>query len=180
MKIISLLAVIVEIVFSSPVSIARAANINLNNTPVQVCFSPDDACTDLIINTLDKAKSEILLQAYSFTSEEIASALVKAHKKGIQVEVVLDKSNRSAKNSAGNVTSQMGIPTYLDARHGIANNKVVIIDRETLITGSFNFTKAAEEKNAENFLIIKNKGLAGHYLNNWKKHREHSERYERK
>jgi len=72
----------------------------------------------------------------------------------------------------------MGIPTYIDAAHAIAHNKIMIIDRETVITGSFNFTKAAEEKNAENLLIIKNKELAKIYLDNWERHKEHSEKYE--
>jgi phosphatidylserine/phosphatidylglycerophosphate/cardiolipin synthase-like enzyme len=54
----------------------------------------------------------------------------------------------------------------------------MIIDQSTVITGSFNFTKAAEEKNAENLFIIKSKELAGIYIDNWKKHQEHSERYE--
>jgi phosphatidylserine/phosphatidylglycerophosphate/cardiolipin synthase-like enzyme len=57
----------------------------------------------------------------------------------------------------------------------------MIIDRETLITGSFNFTntKAAEEKNVENLLIIKSRELAGVYIGNWKRHRERSERLRR-
>ena len=54
----------------------------------------------------------------------------------------------------------------------------MIIDKQTVITGSFNFTKAAEEKNAENLLIIKSKELASYYLDNWQKHRQHSERYQ--
>jgi phosphatidylserine/phosphatidylglycerophosphate/cardiolipin synthase-like enzyme len=54
----------------------------------------------------------------------------------------------------------------------------MITDRETVITGSFNFTKAAEEKNAENLLVIKSKELAGIYIDNWKKHLERSVRYE--
>ena len=53
----------------------------------------------------------------------------------------------------------------------------MIIDKETVITGSFNFTKAAEEKNAENLLVIRNKELAKEYMNNWYKHKEHSEKY---
>jgi phosphatidylserine/phosphatidylglycerophosphate/cardiolipin synthase-like enzyme len=54
----------------------------------------------------------------------------------------------------------------------------MIIDREPVITGSFNFTRVAEEKNAENLLIIKSRELAGIYIDNWKKDLEHSERYE--
>jgi phosphatidylserine/phosphatidylglycerophosphate/cardiolipin synthase-like enzyme len=72
----------------------------------------------------------------------------------------------------------MGITTYIDSRHAIAHNNIIIIDKETVITGSFNFTKAAEEKNAENLLIIRNKKLAEIYIDNWYKHKERSERYE--
>ena len=57
-------------------------------------------------------------------------------------------------------------------------NKIIIIDQETVITGSFNFTKAAEEKSSENLLILKNKDLARFYVGNWEKHKEHSVPYE--
>jgi len=72
----------------------------------------------------------------------------------------------------------MGVTTYIDSQHAIAHNKIMIIDKETVITGSFNFTKAAEEKNAENLLILKNKKLAEIYIKNWYKHKDHSEKYE--
>lgn len=71
----------------------------------------------------------------------------------------------------------MGIPTFIDAEHAIAHNKIMVIDKETVITGSFNFTKAAEEKNAENLLILKSKELAKVYIDNWKKHKAHSQEY---
>ena len=70
-----------------------------------------------------------------------------------------------------------GLAAYIDAEHAIAHSKVMIIDKQTVITGSFNFTKAAEEKNAENLLIIRSEVLASYYLENWQKHREHSKRY---
>ena len=99
-------------------------------------------------------------------------------KKGVHVEIILDKSNKSEKYSAGDFTAHMGVATYIDSKHAIAHNKIIIIDRETVITGSFNFTKAAEEKNAENLLIIKSKELAKTYIENWNKHKDHSEKYE--
>lgn len=68
----------------------------------------------------------------------------------------------------------------IDAAHAIAHNKVMIIDGETVITGSFNFTKAAEEKNAENLLVIHDRALATKYMENWKEHAGHSAVYERK
>ena len=66
----------------------------------------------------------------------------------------------------------------IDAKHAIAHNKITVIDGEVVITGSFNFTKAAEEHNAENLLVIRDQGLAEKYTANWKAHAEHSEAYE--
>ncbi|MDH5768733.1 MAG: phospholipase D family protein [Nitrospirota bacterium] len=142
----------------------------LNNTPTQVYFSPNGGCTDAIVKEISMAKSEILVQAYSFTSKEIAKALVDAYKRGVRTEIILDKSNKSQKYSAADFTYNMGIPTFIDAEHQIAHNKIMIIDKETVITGSFNFTKAAEEKNAENLLILKSKELAKSYIDNWDRH----------
>jgi phosphatidylserine/phosphatidylglycerophosphate/cardiolipin synthase-like enzyme len=142
-----------------------------------VYFSPKGGCTQAIINELDKAKSSILVQAYSFTSAPIAKALLNAHKRGVKVEVILDRSRRTEKYSSADFMANQGIPTRIDSAHGIAHNKVMIIDGETVITGSFNFTKAAEERNAENILVIKDKSLAAKYVENWKKHEGHSEAY---
>jgi phosphatidylserine/phosphatidylglycerophosphate/cardiolipin synthase-like enzyme len=149
----------------------------LRDTPVKIYFSPRGGCTDAIINAIEQAKTEILVQAYSFTSAPIAKALVNAYKKGINVQVILDKSQRSEKYTSATFLTNAGIPTYIDDRHAIAHNKIMVIDKETVITGSFNFTKAAEEKNAENLLIITSKELAKVYIENWKNHFEHSEKY---
>jgi len=126
---------------------------------------------------LNKAKSTILVQAYTFTSAPIAKALLNAHKRGIKVEVILDKSQRTDKYSSATFFFNAGIPVKIDAQHAIAHNKVMIIDGEIVITGSFNFTKAAEENNAENLLIIHDKKLAERYTKNWQKHERHSEVY---
>ena len=153
------------------------AAIILNQAPAQVYFSPDGGCTEAITAAINDAKSEILVQAYSFTSTPIAKALLQAHKRGIRVEVILDKSQKSERYTAATFLANAGIPTYIDAKHTIAHNKIMIIDRETVVTGSFNFTKAAEEHNAENLLIIKSKELSKAYLENWHRHREHSDPY---
>src|SRR5271157_6087975 len=170
------IAAIIFLVFS--IIIITLPVFAFNVDVAKTCFSPNGGCTEAIVNQIGNAKSEILIQAYSFTSAPIAKALVNAHKKGIHVEIILDKSNKSEKYSAGDFTAHMGVTIYIDSRHAIAHNKIIIIDRETVITGSFNFTKAAEEKNAENLLIIKSKELAKTYIENWNKHKDHSEKYE--
>jgi phosphatidylserine/phosphatidylglycerophosphate/cardiolipin synthase-like enzyme len=145
----------------------------------KVCFSPKGGCTENIIEQINAARSEILVQAHSFTSALIAKALIDAYKRGVKMEVILDKSQRKEKYTSATFLMNAGIPTFIDDKHAIAHNKIMIIDKDTVITGSFNFTKAAEEKNAENVLVIKSKELAKMYLDNWMKHKEHSESYER-
>lgn len=146
----------------------------------QVYFSPQGGATDAIVATLNKAQKSIYLQAYSFTSAPIAKALLAAKKRGVKVEAILDKSNKTAKYSAADFLLHAGIPTYIDSAHKIAHNKVMIVDEEIVITGSFNFTKAAENDNAENLLIIRDPSLAAKYLANWRQHLAHSEPYQGK
>jgi phosphatidylserine/phosphatidylglycerophosphate/cardiolipin synthase-like enzyme len=117
------------------------------------------------------------VQAYSFTSAPIAKALLDAHKRGVQVQVILDKSQRTEQYSAADFLANQGVPTMIDANHAIAHNKIIVIDGEAVITGSFNSTKAAQEKNAENLLIIDDKALAAQYTQNWEDHRQHSQPY---
>ena len=145
--------------------------------PVEVYFSPHGGATDAIIRELNKAKTTVLVQAYTFTSAPIAKALLNAHKRRVKVDVILDKSQRTQKYSSATFLYNQGIPVKIDAKHAIAHNKVMIIDGETVITGSFNFTKAAEENNAENLLVIRDKKLAERYTKNWQEHAKHSEVY---
>src|SRR3989454_12447447 len=121
---------------------------------IQVYFSPKGGCTEAVVDALSKAKSTVLVQAYSFTSAPIAKALVDAHRRGVRIQVILDKSNQTDKYSAATFTQNAGIPTFIDDKHAIAHNKIMVIDGRTVLTGSFNFTKQAEESNAENLLVI--------------------------
>jgi phosphatidylserine/phosphatidylglycerophosphate/cardiolipin synthase-like enzyme len=146
--------------------------------PIEVHFSPKGGCTEAIVKEITAAKSTILVQAYSFTSAPIAKALVEAHKRGVEVQAILDKSQRTEKYSSADFLHNTGISVRIDAQHAIAHNKVMVIDGQVVITGSFNFTKAAEEKNAENLLVIRDKGVADKYTDNWQAHCRHSERYQ--
>jgi phosphatidylserine/phosphatidylglycerophosphate/cardiolipin synthase-like enzyme len=144
------------------------------STNWQVYFSPRGGAASAIIQSLHNAKALVLVQAYSFTSTPIAEALVRAHNRGVRVQVLLAKSQRTQRYTAADVLDQAGIRTHIDAAHAIAHNKVMVIDSEIVITGSFNFSKAAEERNAENLLIIRNKELAARYIENWWIHQRHS------
>lgn len=146
---------------------------------VQVYFSPKGGATEAVVSALEHATNTVLVQAYSFSSAPIAQALVAARRRGVQVTVILDKGQRTEKYSAADFLAHNNIPTLIDAQHAIAHNKIMIIDGYLVLTGSFNFTEAAEEKNAENLLVINDPVLAGKYLENWQAHEQHSEPYAR-
>jgi phosphatidylserine/phosphatidylglycerophosphate/cardiolipin synthase-like enzyme len=145
---------------------------------VEVYFSPQGGCTAAVVKELDAATATVLVQAYSFTSAPIAKALLEAHKRGVKVQVILDRSQRTEKYSEADFLHNVGIPVKIDAKHAIAHNKVMVIDGQTVITGSFNFTKEAETSNAENLLVIRSPELAARYTANWEAHAAHSEAYE--
>lgn len=147
---------------------------------VQVYFSPGGGATGAVVNALDHATNSVLVQAYSFTSAPIAEALVTAHKRGVKVQVILDKSQRTEKYSEADFLQHNDIPTLIDAEHAIAHNKIMVIDSYLVLTGSFNFTRAAEEHNAENLLVINDAALVKQYVSNWEAHERHSEPFERK
>lgn len=148
---------------------------------IEVYFSPMGGATEAVVAEIGKAQEEVLVQAYSFTSTPIAKALLEAHKRGVKVEAVLDKSQLSERYTSATFLSNAGVPVLIDDKHAIAHNKIMIIDRSVLITGSFNFTKAAEEKNAENLLVIKgNKRLVDAYLENYERHKQHAAGYNRR
>jgi len=146
---------------------------------VQVFFSPKGGATDAVVNALDHATNTVLVQAYSFTSAPIAQALLKAHRRGAKVQVILDHSQRTEKYSEADFLRNSGIPTLIDAQHAIAHNKIIIIDGYLVLTGSFNFTRAAEEHNAENLLVLNDPVLAQRYIENWHAHARHSELFDR-
>ena len=137
----------------------------------QLCFTPSQTamqCTDMLIKAIDKAKDNIIVQAYSFTSAPVVKALLEAHKRGVKVVVLVDKSNITSKYSVVRTVTNANIPVYVDYKPAIAHNKVMIIDDKEVVTGSFNFTKSAQVRNAENLLIIDDAKLASQYKENFK------------
>ncbi|MGO9571367.1 MAG: phospholipase D family protein [Desulfomonilaceae bacterium] len=154
-------------------STSYTADLVINNAPAKVLFNPGGRCTEAIIEEINSAETEILVQAYSFTSRPIANALVEAHKRGVDVHVIIDERKSTTRGSQATFLAHHEIPTYIDGEHPPAHNKVIIIDGKTVITGSFDLTSQAEIS-AENLLIIKCSKLAKLYAENWMAHGEDS------
>jgi phosphatidylserine/phosphatidylglycerophosphate/cardiolipin synthase-like enzyme len=149
----------------------------------RVCFTPGGKCTDLIVGEIVSAQQSILVQAYSFTSVPILAALKAAHARGVNVEVIVDKSSArvgksGSRYSAATYLTNAGISVWVDTKVAMAHNKVMIIDGATVITGSFNFTAAAQNHNAENLLVLDDPALAAEYRANWKRRRAASTPYQ--
>lgn len=144
----------------------------------EVYFPPQQKCLPKVIKLIKNTKKNIFLQCYTFTSKPLAQALIDAHKKGIKVIIITDKSQIKAKNSCVIWLFKKGISVYIDHKVAIAHNKVMIIDNKTLLTGSYNWTHSAENRNSENLLVIYNhKDLLKAYLKNFKKRLKESKLY---
>lgn len=157
---------------------ASGAEFSLESAPSKVFFNPNEDCIKGIIKEIEVGTREILVQSYSFSSIPIRNALINAQKRGAKVDIIFDKDEQKNQNyKAAKSFSKTGVTVYLDGNHAAAHNKVIIIDRETVITGSFNFTNTAETKNAENVLVVKSKTLAGLYAENWYAHVKHSSKF---
>ena len=142
---------------------------------VEIAFTPGDAADNLIIAAIDRAQSEILVHAYTFTHRRIAQALVSAKRRGVSVSVLADREQ--ARAVPQNVLPQLvagGVDVWLDGNFVAAHNKVIVIDaglpRATTITGSYNFTFAAQRNNAENIVVLHdNEPVARAYRDNWRR-----------
>ena len=142
---------------------------------VDVCFTPHANCRGWLLKHIYNAKQSIYVQSYTFTSTPIAKALVRMHKKGVDVKVIMDSSQFECKHfSQRAYLIKHGIPVWEDDKVRIAHNKVMIIDKEWVETGSYNYTYSALKKNAENMLFIHNPKIVSRYLANWQSRQRQS------
>jgi phosphatidylserine/phosphatidylglycerophosphate/cardiolipin synthase-like enzyme len=145
---------------------------------LSVWFSPQGGCEAAIVHEIASAKITIDIQAYSFTSIPIEHALADAQSRGVRVRAVLDKVAAGEHYSGADYLFTHNIPVWLDGQQPIAHNKVIILDGQTVITGSYNFTKQAETENAENVLVIHGKpAIADAYARNFQSHLDRSDKY---
>jgi mitochondrial cardiolipin hydrolase len=131
---------------------------------VQACFSPQGKCSAHILREIDSAKQELLVAVYAFTSDDLAGALVQAKKRGVAVQVVIDREfDRANDNSKGKFFDTQRIPVRRvsgtvkmgDKDPGLMHQKFAVIDRRIVFTGSYNWTHSAENRNDENLLLFR-------------------------
>lgn len=167
---------------------------------IKTYFSPNGGCQEAVLEVLSAAQIEVLMFAYSFTARPILQGLVEAHNRKLRVELILDKSNNPSsvlpklapeiiellpdivkleaiqRESMAKLATLAGLKVWIDLKHPIMHNKVMIIDKKIVVTGSYNWSNAAEQ-NAENLLIIRDRQVADEFCEQWEKHRLHSAIY---
>lgn len=152
----------------------RFGELSRNDTPfpflvvgeaaVETAFSPDDGVRARLLRYLNRASQQVEVLAFTLTSDEIAGALLSAHERGVQVRGVFEAARIDDLGADVEALRQAGLPLRLDTNPNTMHHKAILIDGHIVITGSYNFTNSAEERNDENILFIDNSDLYQRYL----------------
>jgi phosphatidylserine/phosphatidylglycerophosphate/cardiolipin synthase-like enzyme len=157
------------------VLLAQPAFAACNGAAVDVCFRPGrTSCAARIVAAISGAKETLLVQAYGFTNPEIIQAIGAAHRRGVAVRVVLDRTNAAKRDgkprySGATYLRNADVPVRIDDKVAIAHNKVMIVDGDLVIGGSYNYTRSAEQRNAENVTFTRSACVARLYHNNFER-----------
>ena len=165
---------IIESACAAIIGTAVAANVS-DIEKAGVWFSPQGGALDAVIETVENARETIDLEAFHFSNKRLAKALIRAKDRGVRVRAVLDKENREKANSKAGFVADAGVSVRIDTQHRTAHNKVILIDRKTVVTGSLNFDGHADRENAENTLILTSEKLTELYRRDFEKHWGHSD-----
>ncbi len=141
---------------------------------IDVYFSPNGGATAAIVEQLDNAKCSIDVAAYYFTSPPLADALINAKTRNVALRCVLDRTQEAKNRPTPRRLHAADVPIRTDRNHRIQHNKYAIIDQRTVITGSFNWSRSAENRNAENVVIIHHCPTATAFAKDFAKHWKHS------
>lgn len=142
---------------------------------VEILFSPHDPVEARLIELIDGAKRTIHVQMYVFTRKSLAHALVRARARGVEVRVMADARQNQRGRNALPILLSANIPVALEIDYQASHNKLMLIDvamrHSRVVTGSYNYSWSAANKNAENVVIFHdNRPVADAYLANWERH----------
>lgn len=166
-------------------AISMAAPVAVSAAPVMtVGFSPsnDLGALQIVLSAIDGAKRNIDVAAYSFTSKPVATALIAAGKRGVSVRVVADEKANNDRYTAVTFLTNQGVPVRLNSQYAIMHNKFMVVDGDTVQTGSFNYTASAAKRNAENALLVQGspelaKTYQAEFNRLWNESRQQDSRY---
>ncbi len=159
---------IVPLIFAFNITVSYTRYIE---TKIEVHFSARDNCRERIVECINNSKDSIIFALYFLTDKEVIKALLDARKRGVKIEGIIDKqcaSGASSKKLISELKKNLKI-NIINKKYGIMHHKFAVIDRKIVITGSYNWTFSANNRNYENLVIIKNEDLALEYFKEYKR-----------
>lgn len=143
--------------------------LTVEGVDVECYFAPEDDVYKELEAEIDGARASIDFMAFSFTSRDLAEAMAKRGRDGVRVRGIFDTQQAASRYSQDEYLAEKGATVYLDRNPHVMHHKVIVVDGQTVVTGSYNFSKSAEEKNDENVLIIHSADIAKEYLREFEK-----------
>jgi membrane-bound metal-dependent hydrolase YbcI (DUF457 family) len=139
------------------------------SAPIEIYFSPGPEPEQALIKLMDQAQATIHIALYYFTDRELAQALVRAHERGVRIQVLLDEDQRTAEYSKSRYLQGKGLEVRFYGGSGYFHHKFMVIDSAVVATGSYNWTASAQSRNEENLLVIHDPLVAQVYLKEWQR-----------
>lgn len=141
--------------------------ITLAGVEVESYFAPERELVNTLARAVARAEDEILVMAFSFTSPEIGEAMLGRAEAGVRVQAIFETTGSETLYSYFPQLGEIGlnnIEVRQDGNPRSMHHKVIIVDRRTVVFGSFNFSESANRKNDENVLIVHDPAFADHFV----------------
>jgi len=139
--------------------------LSIDDTDLEVYFSPDDGVAEHILEVLNAAEENIYFMAFSFTTDEFGQAIRSQAERGLTVAGVMEEQQiKSNIGTEYDFFKQAGLAVFADGNEGQMHHKTMIVDEKIVITGSYNFSRSAEIRNDENIVIFYSEPIAAFYV----------------
>ena len=122
---------------------------------VSTYFSPRKGAADQVVGFIDACEQTLDIAVYSLTHPDIVKAIERAHVRGVQVRLLMDYLQSRSAHAGDDTLEIQGIQVRRDTQGGSLHHKFCVGDGQAVITGSFNWSVNADQRNAENFVILR-------------------------
>jgi phosphatidylserine/phosphatidylglycerophosphate/cardiolipin synthase-like enzyme len=161
-------------------ALPETASAAARTATIEICFAPEDDCAGFAVRAIDRAEHEILVGAYGLTTGSgIVDALLRAHQRGVEVELVVDRTTPCGRNSGVDLLAGAGVPVWIDHSARIAHAKTMVIDGALTLNGSYNWTRGAAA-NSEDLNLVASPAVAEAYAAHWRDRQGRSLRFDRR
>jgi phosphatidylserine/phosphatidylglycerophosphate/cardiolipin synthase-like enzyme len=159
---------------------AAPADAAAPSATIDTCFAPENDCAAFAVHAIDRAEREILVGAYGLTTGAgIVEALLRAHRRGVEVKLIADKTSPCGRKSGIDPLASAGVPVWIDHSARVAHAKTMVIDGAVTLNGSYNWTRGAAA-NSEDLNLVASPAVADAYAAHWRDRQGLSMRFDRR